>query len=58
LTVLPLQLLALLFRALVFQYIGLSSVGAYLRLYRGGAAQTEPHDGLQQVSLGRRATAH
>jgi len=39
LTVLPLQLLAWLFRALVFQYIGLSAVGAYLRLYRGGATQ-------------------
>jgi hypothetical protein len=35
LTVLPLQLIAWLFRALVFQYIGLSSVGAYLKLYRG-----------------------
>jgi hypothetical protein len=35
LTVLPLQLIAWLFRALVFQYIGLSSVGAYVRLYRG-----------------------
>jgi hypothetical protein len=35
LTVLPLQLIAWLFRALVFQYLGLSSVGAYLNLYRG-----------------------
>jgi hypothetical protein len=35
LTVLPLQLIAWLFRALVFQFIGLSSVGAYLKLYRG-----------------------
>jgi hypothetical protein len=35
LTVLPLQLIAWLFRALVFQYLGLSSVGAYLKLYRG-----------------------
>jgi hypothetical protein len=34
LTVLPLQLLAWLFRALVFQYIGLASVGAYVKLYR------------------------
>jgi hypothetical protein len=34
LTVLPLQLLAWLLRALVFQYIGLASVGAYLNLYR------------------------
>lgn len=59
LTVLPLQLLAWLFRALVFQYIGLSSVGAYARLYRGGVTQAwEEHDGLQQVPLANRATAH
>jgi hypothetical protein len=57
LAVLPLQLLAWLFRALVFQYIGLSSVGAYLTLYRGGGAQQE-HDGLQQVPLHDRAPAH
>jgi hypothetical protein len=37
LTVLPLQLVAWLFRALVFQYIGLSSIGAYATLYRGMA---------------------
>ena len=35
LTVLPLQLGAWLFRGLVFQYVGLSSIGAYLKLYRG-----------------------
>jgi hypothetical protein len=34
LTVLPLQLVAWLFRALVFQYIGLASIGAYATLYR------------------------
>jgi hypothetical protein len=34
LAVLPLQLLALLLRAIVFQYIGLASVGAYVKLYR------------------------
>ena len=34
LTVLPLQLGAWLFRGLVFQYVGLSSIGAYLKLYR------------------------
>lgn len=37
LAALPLQLLAWLLRGLVFQYIGLSSVGAYLKLYRGFA---------------------
>jgi hypothetical protein len=41
LTVLPLQLAAWLFRALVFQYIGLASIGAYLMLYRGLSAQAE-----------------
>jgi hypothetical protein len=34
LTVLPLQLLAWVLRGLVFQYIGLASIGAYLKLYR------------------------
>jgi hypothetical protein len=41
LTVLPLQLGAWLFRGLVFQYIGLSSAGAYLRLYRSSHAPSE-----------------
>jgi hypothetical protein len=35
LAALPLQLLAWLMRGLVFQYLGLTSVGAYLKLYRG-----------------------
>lgn len=35
LAALPLQLLAWLLRGLVFQYLGLASVGAYLTLYRG-----------------------
>jgi hypothetical protein len=34
LAVLPLQLAAWLLRSLVFQYIGLTSIGAYLKLYR------------------------
>lgn len=34
LAVLPIQLLAWLFRGLVFQFLGLASIGAYLRLYR------------------------
>jgi hypothetical protein len=37
LAALPLQLLAWLMRGLVFQYIGLTSAGAYLRLYRAFA---------------------
>ena len=35
----PLQLLALVVRALVFQFIGLASVGAYLALYRRFSAR-------------------
>lgn len=34
LAVLPLQLLAWIFRGVVFQFIGLTSIGAYIRLYR------------------------
>jgi hypothetical protein len=34
LAVLPLQLLAWIFRGIVFQYLGLTSIGAYVRLYR------------------------
>ena len=39
LAVLPLQLMAWLFRGLVFQYLGLTSIGAYVRLYRGFAEE-------------------
>ncbi len=38
LVVLPIQLLAWLLRGLVFQYIGLASIGAYLTLYRSYSA--------------------
>ena len=34
LAVLPLQLLAWIFRGVVFQFLGVTSIGAYLRLYR------------------------
>jgi len=40
LAALPLQLLAWLLRGLVFQYLGLTSVGAYLILYRAFADQS------------------
>lgn len=42
LAVLPLQLLAWLLRTLVFQYIGLTSVGAYLKLYRECTGEPAP----------------
>lgn len=41
LAVLPLQLLAWILREIVFQYIGLSSVGAYLKLYRDFSSRVE-----------------
>ncbi len=40
LAVLPLQLVAWLVRGLVFQYLGLTAIGAYLRLYRRRAMQS------------------
>ena len=54
LAALPLQLGAWLLRGLVFQYIGLTSVGAYLKLYRAFAGHMlvhHNHDRLQQVSF-------
>ncbi len=46
LAALPLQLLAWLLRGLVFQYLGLASVGAYLKLYRGfSGAQVQRFSG-------------
>jgi hypothetical protein len=47
LAALPLQLLAWLMRGLVFQYLGLTSVGAYLMLYRTGRSRT--HNRLNTV---------
>jgi hypothetical protein len=38
LVVLPLQIVAMLLRGLVFEYIGLSALGAYLTMYRRHAA--------------------
>jgi hypothetical protein len=48
----PLQLLALVLRALVFQYIALSSVGAYLTLYRSYAERVGV--GSQRIGVGTR----
>jgi hypothetical protein len=60
LAVLPLQLAAWVLRALVFQYIGLTSVGAYLTLYRAFSremADGRIHDRLQPVPLAHGASA-
>lgn len=47
LAVLPLQLLALVLRSLVLQYIALASVGAYSALYRGHSSESlEPADSV------------
>ena len=54
LAALPLQLGAWLLRGLVFQYIGLTSVGAYLKLYRAFAGSMlvhHNHDRLRQISF-------
>jgi hypothetical protein len=52
LAALPLQLLAWLLRGLVFQYLGLTSVGAYLRLYRASAARSVlHHDELRRIPV-------
>ena len=40
LTVLPLQLVAWVLRGLVFQFIALASVGAYLKIYRTESTET------------------
>jgi len=42
LAVLPLQLLAWVFRGIVFQFLGLTSIGAYMRLYRDFVAEGRP----------------
>jgi hypothetical protein len=51
-TFLPLQLLAWVTRAIVFQYIGLASIGAYLKLYRAAGA------GLANVRVSEPIEAH
>ena len=39
LAVFPLQIVALLFRGLAFEYLGLTALGAYLALYQGYASR-------------------
>jgi hypothetical protein len=39
---LPLQLSAWLLRGIVFQYLGLTAIAAYLQLYRGYAQEIVP----------------
>jgi hypothetical protein len=53
LAVLPLQILAWLLRGIVFQYLGLTAIGAYLQLYRG-YAQRVNQDERRHISLEHR----
>lgn len=46
LVAIPLQLIAVVLRAVVFQYIGLAAVGAYLKLYRERTLTGHPATGL------------
>jgi hypothetical protein len=50
LAVIPLQLAALLVRALVFEYISLTAIGAYLTLYRRHALSRVPDTSTQDVT--------
>ena len=54
LAVFPLQIVALLLRGLVFEYIGLTALGAYVTLYRRRAAQLGPAT-LQGARVGSSA---
>jgi hypothetical protein len=59
----PLSLLAWMLRAIVFQYIGLSSIGAYLKLYREAnpavvEGRVHGHDQLREVPVANGTTTH
>ena len=57
LAVFPLQLAALLLRGLVFEYIGLTAMGAYVTLYDRHMA-TEAASAARQASIGDEAGRH
>jgi hypothetical protein len=52
LAVLPLQILAWLLRGIVFQYLGLTAIGAYLQLYRAYTARPAHRPVGDLASLG------
>jgi hypothetical protein len=59
----PLSLLAWVLRAMVFQYIGLASIGAYLKLYREtspGLAEgrVHGHDRLREIPVADGTSTH
>jgi hypothetical protein len=59
----PLSLLAWMLRAIVFQYIGLSSIGAYLKLYREASpdlveGRVHGHDRLREIPVADGPSTH
>lgn len=52
LAVFPLQIVALVIRGLVFEYVGLTAMGAYITLYRGDAARREEAAGRRVMAVG------
>ena len=54
---LPLQPAAWLLRGLVFQFLGLTSVGAYLKVYRRMRSDLIHDDRLQQIPFAHRPAA-
>jgi hypothetical protein len=59
----PLSLLAWMLRAIVFQYIGLASIGAYLKLYREATTglvegRIHGHDRLREIPVADGPSTH
>jgi hypothetical protein len=59
----PLSLLAWVLRAIVFQYIGLASIGAYLKLYREATpglvhGRVKGHDRLREIPVADGTSTH
>jgi hypothetical protein len=59
----PLSLLAWMLRAVVFQYIGLASIGAYLKLYREAKpglveGRVHGHDRLREIPFADGTSTH
>jgi hypothetical protein len=57
LAVFPLQIAALILRGLVFEYIGLTAMGAYITLYRQYAARADIAHGITASSVTRSVSA-
>jgi hypothetical protein len=57
LAVFPLQIAALVLRGLVFEYIGLTAMGAYISLYRQSAARPGVAHGITASSVPRSVSA-